>query len=216
MKNKLLLTLTFLALSMNALFAQDFREALRETFETFDSSQDIQQKQALSNKLSLIAKKFNTEWSAPYYTAYSKIILSYMEPDAGKKDAYLDEADNLIVEAESLLDKESDDLYVLKAMCANARIAIQPQDRWKKYGKIFESNLETAKKLNADNPRIYYLKGTSVFYTPKAFGGGKGRAKEYFERAQPLFAAESKEDITRPYWGYQANAYFLAECNKED
>lgn len=216
MKNKFILLATVLSAFTVNVFAQDFKQTLKETFDAFDSTQDYAQKQNLSNKLTLIAKKYNSEWSPAYYAAFSKLILSYMEPDAKKKDAYIDEADNFISDASSLLGKETDEMYVLKAMDANARLAVDGKARWMKYGKIFEDNLEKAKELNANNPRIYHLKGTTVFYTPAAFGGGKKKAKEYFEKAKPLFDAESSDDITKPYWGKAANSYFLAECDKED
>lgn len=216
MKNKFLwIALIFSGVVFSSK-AQDFKETLKNTFDTFDSTQDFTQKQNLSNKLTLVAKKYNSEWSAHYYAAYSKMLLSYMEPDTKKKDAYIDEADVYIADAEKLLGKETDELFVLKAMNANARLAVDGQNRWMKYGKIFESNLEKAKELNANNPRIYYLKGTSVFFTPKMFGGGKDKAKEYFSKAQPLFDAESSDDITKPYWGKEANKYFLEECDKKD
>jgi hypothetical protein len=147
-------------------------------------------------------------------------MLNYTETDKDKKDAYLDEADEWLNTATALSDKEDkgqqSELYALKAMSANARIGVDPQKRWKKYGKIFESNLEQAKAQNADNPRIYFLKGTSLFYTPKAFGGGKKKAAEYFERAKALLEKESNDDILNPSWGAETNAYYLKECQGGD
>ncbi len=110
-----------------------------------------------------------------YYVALSKTVLSYMEKDAAKRDAYLDEADKEKEDAVSILGKESDETYVLGAMIANARLAVDPMNRWQKYGQIFSADLESAKDLNPDNPRMYYLQGTSKYFTPKAYGGGKSR-----------------------------------------
>ena len=193
-----------------------FQEALAKTFIAFDTTQDYQKKVDASNKIGLIAKKWNTEWSTHYYNAYAKCVLSYMDKDEAKRDAYVDEADRELDEAISLLGKESDETHVLKAMLANARMAVKPQARWQKYGKVFDENLEKAKELNADTPRIYYLKGTSKFFTPKMFGGGKDAALPYFEKADGLYAKESNADITKPYWGKEANTYFITECKKED
>ena len=75
---------------------------------------------------------------------------------------------------------------------------------------------DVKKEINPDNPRMYYLQGTSKFFTPKAFGGGKKAALPYFEKAETLFAKEPGGDITKPYWGKQANTYFLAQCKVED
>src|SRR5690606_31425081 len=118
--------------------------------------------------------------------------------------------------AVSMLGKNNDETYVLSAMIANARMAVNPRSRWQKYGKIFEENLDKARELNADNPRIYYLQGTSKFFTPKMFGGGKKAALPYFEKADGLFAKESTDDIADPYWGKINNDYFLGMCHGED
>jgi hypothetical protein len=196
--------------------AQDFKTVLDKTFTAFDTTQSQDVRIEQSNKLGLIAKKWDNEWSAHYYVALSKVTLNYFEPDAAKRDAYLDEAEKEREEAVALLKKESDDTYVLAAMIANSRIGIDPMNRWQKYGQVFQQNLESAKELNPDNPRMYYVKGTSTFFTPKQFGGGKKSALPYFEKAKGLFPKEEGKDITQPHWGKRQTEYFIGECNKED
>lgn len=216
MRKYILLIAAAAFMYMHRAHGQDFKQVLQKTFTAFDTTQDARQKMEQSNKLGLIAKKWTDEWSAHYYNALSKASLSYMEKDEAKRDAYLDEAEKEQAEAVTLLGKENDETYVLAAMIANARMAVKPQARWQKYGKLFEENLAKAKEINAENPRIYYLQGTSKFFTPKMWGGGKKAAKPYFEKAQSLFEKENNGDITQPSWGKEATAYFLGECNKED
>ena len=197
---------------------QDFKPVLTTTFTAFDTTWTDQQAKAdLGNKLILIAKKWPNEWSTNYYAAYSRIQLSYNDKlDAAKRDAYLDEADNYRDEALKLLGgKPTDEMYVMAAQIANARMSIDGKARWQKYGKVFEENLESAKKLNPDNPRIYLLRGISKFFTPKMFGGGAKAATPYFEKAQGLFAKEAKDDITKPYWGNGTNEYFIGMAKKD-
>ena len=112
------------------------------------------------------------------------------------------------------LGPENSETFVLAAMIANGRLAVDGQARWQKYGAIFSENLGKAKALNADNPRIYYLKGTSLFYTPTMFGGGKAASIKYFEQAKALFEKESKASLLVPYWGNEMNEYYIAECAK--
>jgi len=209
-----------LTLGLSAsLFAQEFKTVLTETVNAFFSEKEKGQKVSQSNRIGLIAKKYNTEWSTAYYASLSKIMLNYEEPDAKKKDAYLDEAEDFLNTATTLADKNDkiiqSEIFALNAMLANARIGVDPQKRWQKYGKIFESNLEKAKEQNVDNPRIYFLKATSVFFTPKMFGGGAKKAMEYFEKADGLFAKEAKDDITKPYWGKEANDEFMKLAKAE-
>jgi hypothetical protein len=196
--------------------AQNFKATLQKTFTAFDTTQDLQKKQDQSNRIGLIAKKWDTEWAGHYYNALTKGILSYMEKDANKRDAYLDEADKERETAVAELGKENDDTYVLAAQLANARLAVDPMNRYQKYGAIFSEDLEKAKVINADNPRIYFLSGTAKYFTPKAFGGGKKASHPYFEKADLLFAKEGKDDVTKPYWGYRMNAYLLNESKGDD
>lgn len=193
---------------------QDMNESLKKTFLAFDTTQDATVKTAQSNKLALIAKKWKDEWAPHYYMAYAKAQMSFMMPEneKEKKDAIIDEAEAELAEAITLLGKENDETYVLKAMLAQARMAVDGRNRWQKYGKLFDENLRQAKELNAENPRIYYLKGTATYFTPKMFGGGAKNALEYFEKAQPFFAKESDADMKDPFWGKQANEFFIAQC----
>ena len=196
--------------------AQDYKAVLAKTFNEFDTATVVETRIAQANRLGLIAKKFPTEWTSHYYVAFSKTLLSYSEKDATKRDAYLDEADKELADAVSTLKKDNDETYVLAALIANARMAVDGSTRWMKYGPIFSNNLDKAKEINADNPRIYYLQGISKLYTPKAFGGGKKVALPYFEKAEGLFAKESHDDITKPNWGMTHNKGYIETCKKDD
>ncbi|WP_118974150.1 hypothetical protein [Taibaiella koreensis] len=220
MTKRFLLSLALVMGFAGAATAQEFKQTLGTSVKAFFDGKDQTEKIGQSNRLGLIAKKFNTEWSAAYYAALSKIMLNYDEKDEAKKDAYLDEAEDFLATATTLADKndkgQQSELYALNAMLANARLGVDPKKRWQKYGKIFESNLEKAKEYNAENPRIYFLKATSVFFTPKMFGGGKKKSLEYFEKAEGLFAKESHDDITKPFWGKEANDEFMKQAKTDD
>lgn len=161
----------------------------------------------------LAADQFPDQWAAQYYAAFTKVTVSYKLEGIPQKDQVLDEADAYLAKAKAL-GPDKAETYVLAAMIANARLAVDGQNRWMKYGPIFNEQLDKAKSLNADNPRIYYLQGTSLFFTPEQFGGGKKTSLPYFEKAKPLFEKESKATVLEPYWGAENNAYFISECTK--
>lgn len=215
MKKFILLT-TAAAFTLISAKAQDYKAVLQKTFISFDTTKDFQKKTEMANKLALIAKKWDGEWTAHYYVAYSDAVLSYNDKDKDKKDAYLDDAEKEHDNAVSILGKENDETYVLGAMIANARLAVSPMQRYMKYGKIFSEDLEAAKAINPDNPRMYHLQGMAKYYTPKTFGGGKKAALPYFEKAEELYAKESTDDITKPYWGKWMNTYMLNDCKNGD
>jgi hypothetical protein len=212
---KIILMGILLVAAMNV-EAQDFKPAIEKTFTAFDTSNDQSVKMEYSNKLALIAKKWDNDWAPHYYLAVSRAMLSFNETDAAKRDAWLDEADKERADAVSLLKKENDETYVLAALIANGRLSVNPSSRWMKYGKVFNDDIQSAKELNPDNPRMYFLEGMSKYHTPKAFGGGKKKALPYFEKAAELFAKEKDDDVTRPYWGRKKNAELVAECKKEE
>jgi hypothetical protein len=194
----------------------DFKATLQETYINFDTAKLMNEMVAASNKLTLIAQKYSNEWAAQYYAAFGLTVLSYIDKDEKKRDAYIDKAEALLAKATELYKKDYDEVYVLTAMIANARLAVKPGSRYKKYGDIFNANIEKAKTLRADNPRIYYLQGTSVYYTPKFFGGGAKNAQPYFEKADALFQNEKGGDIYKPYWGKQRNTDLLKKCKDEN
>ena len=194
---------------------QELKDILKESMADFDSAKNMNEWISASNHLSLVAKKYSDQWAANYYACYTLTVLSYIEKDSKKKDEYLDEAEVFLNKAVEDFKTEYAELYILNAMFDNARLAVQPAMRYKKFGDLFKENIEKAKLLQPDNPRIYYLEGNSIYYTPKMFGGGAKNALPLFEKAETLFLSESKDDIFKPSWGQKQNEQMLAKCKSE-
>lgn len=214
---KRLLLAAALLLAAPALRAQDLTAALAPTITAFDTTWEASAKTALGNRLELIAKKWPAEWIAAYYVAYAKTQLSYNAKDAATKDALIDAGEEHLANTVKLLGKETDETHVLRAQFANARMGVDPQGRWQKYGKIFDAELEAAKAMNPDNPRIYLLRGISKFYTPKMFGGGKKPAKPYFEKVIGLFAKNpAPPPATAPAWGLLTAEWFMKQIEGKE
>ena len=192
--------------------AQTMEESLSKTFLQMDSVKNLSDMMTISAQFDRIADKWNNEWSTNYYAAYANVIASFIVADSKKKDLFLDEADKYLEKVKSL-GSEDDETYVLAALITNARIAVDGQNRGMQYGPILNQYIVKAEKINPDNPRIYYLKGTSLFYQPEMYGGGKEKAKPYFERAKELFAKESKASVLKPHWGEKQNLDFLKQCD---
>jgi len=194
--------------------AQTMEESLSKTFLQMDSVKNLSDMMTISAQFDRIADKWNNEWSTNYYAAYANVIASFIVADSKKKDLFLDEADKYLEKVKSL-GSEDDETYVLAALITNARIAVDGQNRGMQYGPILNQYIVKAEKINPDNPRIYYLKGTSLFYQPEMYGGGKEKAKPYFERAKELFAKESKASVLKPHWGEKQNLDFLKQCDEK-
>jgi tetratricopeptide (TPR) repeat protein len=200
----------FIALGASA---QTMEENLKAAVQQFDTSKTVNAMMVASSQLDLLSSKYPNEAMTNYYSAYAKAMISYKETNAKKRDLFLDQADKYYEKVKQL-NPENDETCVLGALIANARIAIDGKNRYKQYGEPFDKNLEKAKALNPNNPRIYYLRGVSTFYTPKMFGGGAKRAKPYFEKAKSLFATQDKSSVMKPYWGEWMNEDYLKQCDK--
>ena len=194
---------------------QQLKEDLKASVDDFEAGKNMNDWFTAANRLGLIANKYSNDWAANYYACYSLTVLSYIEKDGKKRDGYLDQAEVFLDKAFSESKTDNDELFVLKAMYANARLAVQPAMRYKKFGDIFNENIDKAKSLQPNNPRIYYLKGNSVYYTPKMFGGGAKNALPEFEKAATFFKTESKDDIYKPYWGDTQNEQMISKCKAE-
>jgi hypothetical protein len=99
----------------------------------------------------------------------------------------------------------------MKATVAGARLAVDPPNRWQKYGQISEMAVAAAKKINPENPRIKLLEGQSIFYTPEDYGGGKKKAEPLLKEALEKFAAFKPASILHPNWGLSTTQFMLSQ-----
>jgi hypothetical protein len=208
-----IIAIAILTCISNLSFGQIIEESLMQTFTGFDTSKTYNQKAALVPQFKLIASKWSDSWLANYYAAFSIAVLSFDEKDKKKKEPMLNEAD-VFFEKMKTLNPSNEEVAILGALIASARIAANPS-AYKKYGDIRDKYLATAKTLNQNNPRIYYLEGNATYYTPRMFGGGAKNALPFYEKAFALFNTEKKYDITHPYWGTYHNIYMMSLCKEE-
>ena len=207
---KTVILLLFLSIPV-CMEAQTLEESLSKTYLQMDSIKSLSDMMSVSGQFDMIADKWSNEWSANYYAAYSKVIASFIVQDVKKKYLFLDAADKYLEKVMSL-GNENDETYVLAALITSARIAVDGQNRGMQYSGIVSQYLGKAEKINPDNPRIFYLKGSSLFYQPEMYGGGKDKAKPFLEKAKELFSKESKTSVLKPHWGEKQNLDYLKQC----
>ncbi len=202
-----------LCLTIGSLKSQTLEESLRKSLEKFDAAKTEQEMIGASSQFDLIGNKWSDQWAAGFYAAYAKIKISLKLTDKAKRDQYLDAAD-LLIDKANKQSPNNQELLILAAWSAKARIAIDGKERWKKFGDVYDDYIAKAKKINAENPRIFFLEGQAPFYKPKMWGGGKEKAKPYFEKAKELFAKEDKSNPLKPYWGETENEEYLKQCHE--
>jgi hypothetical protein len=210
---KTTVSLLAFAITTSQLKAQGPDGMLSDAYKSLETEKSTGNLMAADNKFTLIATKWSNDWAANYYAAYAAIYISQQETSTVRKDQLLDQADKYVEKLASLR-PSSDEGIVITAYAAYARFLVDPGNRWEKYLDLMSSNLDKAKKINPNNPRIYYLEGIPVFNKPTLYGGGKDKAKPYFEKAKALFAQQDTSSIAKPYWGAKENADYLAKCGQ--
>ena len=83
------------------------------------------------------------------------------------------------------------------------------RDRAMVLGTKSNEYLAKAFEKDPDNPRINLMKGTSILFTPEAYGGGANNALEFLEKSISLFEKENIKNPLEPSWGKEEAYTFL-------
>ena len=209
---------TFLAFAMMLfafpVFAADYETSMKANIQKLTEAKTLADFTTVANQFERIANAEPAKWQPRYYVAYcfvSAVTMNKMEADEIHQQ--LDIAQKHLDLLEKSFKNESE-ILVLQAFVYQMRITDMAKGM--KYSMLAGEKLDEAETLNASNPRIYYLRGMNTFHTPKAFGGGKEKAKPLFEKAKALFASHQPASNLDPNWGEWHNNQMLAECNKAE
>ena len=193
--------------------AQDFESKLLSSIQQIEQNAEKVEWLKLSTEFETLANENPKRYEAKYYQAFCLIQNAYEIKDNKQKDEQLNNAESLINKA-SEQKKNNAELYILKALCYQMMIDVDPQKRAYLYSQKAAKELAKAEEIDKKNPRYYFLKGQNVFYTPEQFGGGKAKAKPYFENAEKLFKSQKRKNKLNPIWGERTNAQQLEACKK--
>jgi len=167
---------------------------------------------ATANRFERIAGAEPGQWLPRYYAGLLYVYGGFSGKDAAEKDRYLDQADKYLKEAEAI--DKNDELAVLNAYIAQARMVVDPMSRWQEYGPKFSEGVQKAKAMNPANPRPYLLEGSSLMYTPAQFGGGTDTACPLLKQAAEKFATFKPATNLHPTWGKSEVEGLLTKCPK--
>jgi hypothetical protein len=186
--------------------------AMQKNLALFDSAKTVEDFTKVANTFERIGDAEKTQW-LPYYYAGLTLSISGWMPAVTDKDANAARINAFCDKAESVAATDADkaEIFSIRNMSATQQMMVDPQARWMSYGQAAGQALEKGLKLDANNPRLYYLKGMSLFGTPVQFGGGKDKAKPIFEKAIELYKLE-KPGQFYPHWGQKDAENQLALC----
>lgn len=206
-------------LTANILFAQmsdKFVKAMATNVARIDSAKSVQDWVDITAAFERIAEAEKNQWLPYYYVALGNVMSGTMSlgdnlygNNTDKTDPKADAAEKALNKAISL-SKETSETWVIKKMIISLRMLGDVMSRAMTAMPEATAALDNAKKLDANNPRIYILEGQDKYFTPEQYGGSKDEAKVLFEKAQKLFETFKPESTMHPNWGKGSVNYFLS------
>lgn len=194
--------------------SEPYKQAMTQAISTMQARHEgspVAAVEASASQFERIASTAPKEWLPRYYAGLNYVYLGFMGKDEAIKDKFLDQADVNLKAAEAI-SPDNDELAILKASIAQARLAVDPMSRWQQYGMLFQASIEKAKALNINNPRIYLLEGSSLMHTPEQFGGGPNAGCPVLKQAVEKFATFKPASALSPSWGQKQMEPLLATC----
>ena len=209
---KTIITILLVVLSTTA-FSSKYEEAMKTNIDKLYQSQTSAELQALANQFERIGMAEQDKWLPNYYAAYCFMRSTFMdEMDDDAKHAQLDKAQAIVDQLMKTNDDESE-IYALQALLYQIRIT--DMSKGAQYSMKASDAIKQAERLNPENPRVYYLRGSNIFHTPKFFGGGAEKAKPDLEKAAEMFESAKQTDPLMPTWGNVHNAQLLSQCEEQ-
>jgi hypothetical protein len=185
--------------------------ATKSALTAYQAAKTPDEVQQVANQWERIAAAEPKEWLPAYWAAYTNLMLHYRAKDEKVSEAALEKTGEWIEKSEKLAGK-NDEVAILTAWYYQAKLGASPATGWMLYGGKITRNIEKAKLLNPENPRIYLVEGQNLFYTPSAFGGGKDKALPLFKAGEEKFAKFVPVSDLHPNWGRGELKKYLAEC----
>jgi hypothetical protein len=211
MRQIILLSIIMCCAIFNSL-AANYEETMKQKIEKMNQLHGATELTDLANQFERIGQKETDKWLPGYYAAYAYISILFYNRDltSEQRQGYLDQAQKQIDHILTIAEKESE-IYALQGLLYQMRIS-DPSEGYK-YSMLSNEALAKAKTMNAENPRVFYLLGMNLYYTPAEYGGGAAVAKSLFEKAASLYEKSNNSVSILPSWGEAHNMQLLGQCN---
>ena len=194
--------LSFSQTNIDSLIIQGKQQLHQATNRWTDA--DLLQARAYFERLLMDGSK---SWLVHYYIGlvdYRLVSYYFSKQDKDQAKQFINDGiEHLLATIDS--NKNFSDAHSLLSSLYGNKIGMNPllgMTLGPKSGKEMGKAIE----LDPKNPRNYLIAGWSAYFTPKMFGGGKGKAKNYFEQAIAYFDSFKVTDPLLPDWG-QDEAY---------
>lgn len=188
-------------------YIKDMEKNLKE-LEKAKTSEDFL---AIAANFELIGEAEGDKWLPYYYVSYTYLSYIFSENTEDNIDKILDKAEAYLEKAREL-SPENDEIELMQGWIYQGRIQVDPMGRGQQFSQKASASFGKAKNINPDNPRIYFLEGQNVLYTPEMFGGGQEAACPYFKKAADKYESFKLETPISPDWGRKLNFELTKKC----
>ncbi len=201
----ILLCLSTISLPAQSVGTDKALEIAVQQFNQLSSSASYQSVYMQFEKLYSIDKK---NWLIPYYASLLKSRMCLLK--MGERDPLANDAILWISRAKTIAN--NDEIYCAESLANTAKMSVNPAMRWLLYEDKIKLPLQLAKKINANNPRIYLLEANIQRKLPVLFGGGCRSAIPIAKKAEQLLHTQVLQNTNMPGWGNQSLVEFKAAC----
>jgi hypothetical protein len=203
------IVLLFAAVQLNAQ-SPKLQQAVGKTLGEMAAAKTADEKTAVINAFARIADAEPTEWLPRYYTALNRTFMAYevMNSDMAAAQEMAKTALSEVKTAQKVAPMESE-LMVLEAFIYQLQLIEDPMSKGQKYSPMIFQTLGKAEAVDANNPRINYIRGQFTLNMPEFYGGGAAKATPDLEKAAAKFAAFKPTSPIHPTWGSERNAAIL-------
>lgn len=194
-------------------YSQDkaYMQAMGKNLQEMAQAETLADFQSLANNFERIAEASPKEWLPGYYAAYCYMQMVFSSEGVEDIDQSLDKAESFLEKARDI-SPENAEIEVLQGWLYQGRIQADPMGRGMEYSQKASAAFGKAKGFDPENPRVYFLLGQNILYTPEAFGGGMEAACPYFREAKEKFDNFEPETPISPDWGKEYNETLVEDC----
>ncbi|RZJ50270.1 MAG: hypothetical protein EOO19_03600 [Chryseobacterium sp.] len=212
---KQILSFTLVLFSLLSFAQTGYEKVMKEKIAKIETCKTPEDFQVLANDFQRIAEKEKGKWQPNYYAAFSYIQkgrvlmrenkLQGLDEVADQAQKYVDEAQNVEKNAE---------IQLLQKMIYSLKMMVNPMERYMTFGMKATEQINSAEKLDPNNPRIALIKAEDVYFTPEQYGGSQKKGIELFKQALEKFGSYKPKTDLDPNWGKAEAEYFLNQAPK--
>ena len=212
---KQILSFTLVLLSLLSFAQTGYEKVMKEKIAKIETCKTPEDFQVLANDFQRIAEKEKGKWQPNYYAAFSYIQKGRVLMRENKLqglDEVADQAQKYVDEAQSV--EKNAEIQLLQKMIYSLKMMVNPMERYMTFGMKATEQINSAEKLDPNNPRIALIKAEDVYFTPEQYGGSQKKGIELFKQALEKFGSYKPKTDLDPNWGKAEAEYFLNQAPK--